>query len=82
VLIAATLGGVLVLVTGALTPEAAGDVVLRLAPILVSLVALSELADASGPFDAAARECAHRDAPRPGGCGSWSSAWRRRPPSR
>ena len=58
----AAIGGALVVVTGLLSPAAAGDVLLRLAPILVFLVAvtvLAELADASGLFDVAARECAH-----------------------
>lgn len=58
----AAIGGILVMVTGELTPEAAGGVLLRLAPILVFLVAvtvLAELADASGLFDVTARECAH-----------------------
>lgn len=57
----AAVGGALVVVTGLLAPGAAGDVLLRLAPILVFLVAvtvLAELADASGLFDVAARECA------------------------
>jgi len=60
--IASALGGLLVVVTGLLSPEGAGDVLLRLAPILLFLVAvtvLAELADASGLFDVAARECAH-----------------------
>ena len=60
--IVSAIGGVVVLVTGLLSPEAAGDVLLRLAPILVFLVAvtvLAELADASGLFDVTARECAH-----------------------
>ncbi len=57
----AAVGGALVVVTGLLTPAAAADALLRLAPILVFLVAvtvLAELADASGLFDVAARECA------------------------
>jgi arsenical pump membrane protein len=57
----AAVGGVLVVVTGLLAPGTAADVLLRLAPILVFLVAvtvLAELADASGLFDVAARECA------------------------
>lgn len=57
----AAVGGALVVVTGLLAPGVAGDVLLRLAPILVFLVAvtvLAELADASGLFDVAARECA------------------------
>ena len=60
--VVAAIGGLLVLVTRQLSPAAAGDVVLRLAPILVFLVAvtvLAELADASGLFDVAAREAAH-----------------------
>jgi arsenical pump membrane protein len=60
--VVAAVGGIAVLVTRQLSPEAAGDVVLRLAPVLVFLVAvtvLAELADASGLFDAAARACAH-----------------------
>ncbi|MGD9955263.1 MAG: SLC13 family permease [Candidatus Nanopelagicales bacterium] len=57
----AAVGGVLVVVTGLLSPSSALDVLARLAPILVFLVAvtvLAELADASGLFDVAARECA------------------------
>lgn len=59
--VVAALGGLVAVLTRSVSPAAAGDVLLRLAPILVFLVAvtvLAELADASGLFDRAARECA------------------------
>ena len=61
--VVAAVAGLLALVTCTVSLDAAGDVVVRLAPILVFLVAvtvLSELGDASGLFDVAARECARR----------------------
>jgi arsenical pump membrane protein len=60
--VVALLGGLLALVTRTVSLDDAGDVLARLAPILVFLVAvtvLAELADTSGLFDVAARECAH-----------------------
>jgi arsenical pump membrane protein len=57
----AAVGGALAVVTGLLPASSALDVLARLAPILVFLVAvtvLAELADSSGLFDVAARECA------------------------
>ncbi|MFN8169662.1 MAG: ArsB/NhaD family transporter [Candidatus Nanopelagicales bacterium] len=60
--VVAAIAGALTLVTGQLSGDAALDVVVRLAPILVFLVAvtvLAELADASGLFDVTARELAH-----------------------
>jgi arsenical pump membrane protein len=59
--VVAAVAGLLALVTRTVSLDAASEVVVRLAPILVFLVAvtvLAELADASGLFDAAARECA------------------------
>ena len=54
--------GVLVVVTRLLPLDAAGDVVVRVAPVLAFLVAITvvaELADDAGVFDVAAREAAH-----------------------
>jgi len=59
--VVAAVGGLLALLTRSITLGTAGDVLSRLAPILVFLVAvtvLAELADASGLFDVAARGCA------------------------
>jgi arsenical pump membrane protein len=59
--VVAAVGGLLALLTRSISLGAAGDVLTRLAPILVFLVAvtvLAELADASGLFDVAARGCA------------------------
>ena len=59
--VVATLGGFLAVLTRAVPAGDVGGVLLRLAPILVFLVAvtvLAELADESGLFDVAARECA------------------------
>ena len=59
--VVAAVAGVLSVVTGLLPLDSAADVLLRLAPILVFLVAvtvLAELSDATGLFDLAARECA------------------------
>jgi arsenical pump membrane protein len=53
--------GALAVISGAVPLATAADVVLRLAPILLFLVAvtvLAELADDAGVFDLAARECA------------------------
>lgn len=53
--------GALVVLVGAVPLTTARDVVVRLAPILLFLVAvtvLAELADEAGVFDVAARECA------------------------
>jgi len=61
--IVALVGGLLAILTRAVSLGTAGDVLLRLTPILVFLVAvtvLAELSDASGLFDVAARECARR----------------------
>lgn len=60
--VVAAVAGALTLLTGALSPDGALDVLVRLAPILVFLVAvtvLAELADLSGLFDVTARELAH-----------------------
>jgi arsenical pump membrane protein len=59
--VVAVVGGLLALLTRAVSLGGAGDVLVRLAPILVFLVAvtvLAELSDASGLFDVTARECA------------------------
>lgn len=60
--VVAAVAGALTLLPGALPPDGALDVLVRLAPILVFLVAvtvLAELADLSGLFDVTARELAH-----------------------
>ncbi|MFI5707542.1 SLC13 family permease [Kribbella sp. NPDC051620] len=56
------LGGIVALVTGLLGPSDALDVIERIAPVLVFLVAvtvIAGLADAAKVFDVAAREAAH-----------------------
>jgi arsenical pump membrane protein len=56
------LGGVVVLATGLLSPQEAGAVIDRIAPVLVFLVAvtvIAGLADAAKVFEVAAREAAH-----------------------
>jgi arsenical pump membrane protein len=54
--------GVLSVATGLLSPSEAGDVLERIGPVLVFLVAitvLAELADSAGVFDVAAHRAAH-----------------------
>jgi arsenical pump membrane protein len=56
------LGALAATLTGALGWSAAGDVLARIAPVLVFLVGvtvIAELADAAGVFEIAAREAAH-----------------------
>jgi arsenical pump membrane protein len=56
------IGGIVALVTGLLGPSDALDVIQRIAPVLVFLVAvtvIAGLADAAKVFDVAAREAAH-----------------------
>ena len=56
------LGALAAILTGALGWSDAGDVLARIAPVLVFLVGvtvIAELADAAGVFEIAAREAAH-----------------------